>query len=424
MKLLHRTVRGYIIYACLLLLIAIPAFYLVLSRLVQREIDQVLLSHKRDFIKSAANFTSLDDIRHYPLLNEEFFITPVTVLATEDSFYTEHIRTPYEPKPVPVRVVRTGLYIQGQPYELLVKESLLESEDLIKAIIYTQTALIVILLGGLILINRQQSKKIWHPFNDTLQKLKAYEIHQHQKIDLQPSDIIEFEDLRKVVQQLLLKNQQAYQYQKEFTENASHEIQTPLAVIASRLDLLMQTEPLTTEQGNIITEASDATHQLSRLNKNLLLLTKIEHKQFQGTANLQLLPMVEKAIHQLQDLAEEKDITFTIDHTPLALVANAAQMEILLSNLLGNAVKHASGNSVIHVSLADSALTISNAGAPLLQAEKIFERFQRDTGNAAGSGLGLSIVARICDLNGYAVRYAYTDGRHIFRIRFAPQLSA
>ncbi len=418
MRLLSRTVCSFIIYAGLLLLTAIPIFYFVLNRLVIQEIDQVLLSHKYDFTKAAVKFRSLEDIQHYPLLNEEFFVTPAKELITTDSFYSEFIVKPNAKEPIPFRVVRTGMMINGEPFELLVKESLLESKDLIRAIVSTQSVLIAVLLAGLILINRNLSKRLWHPYYTMVQKLKKYDIHNDKPLNLDHSDIIEFEDLRNVIHQLTQHTHQAYISQKEFTENASHEIQTPLAVAASKLDLLMQTDELTSRQAELIGEVSDATHQLSRLNRSLLLLSKMENTQFHEIVTISMRAIVTEVIHQLQDMAQEKQIHLDAHLNDFSITANHAQTEILMINLLGNAIRHSGKKSTVTIKVNGYSLLISNPGKPLNHPGKIFERFQRDVASSTGSGLGLAIVATICKTNHYSLRYEYEEAHHHFQVVF------
>lgn len=418
MRLLDKTVRSYILYSGILLLIAIPVFYFVLSSLVIQEIDEVLLSHKRDFIKSAANFKSLDDIEHYPLLNEEFFITPNDHLITTDSFYTEHIVKPPQTQTIPFRVVKTGMTIQGHPYELLVKESLLESEDLIFTIVYTQTVLIALLLAGLIFINRGLTKKIWRPFYDMLYKLKQYDINNHKNVDLGHSKINEFEDMRQTIVQLLSRNHKVYLSQKEFTENASHEMQTPLAVAAVKLDLLMQTENISKEQADLIEEVINSTHQLSQLNRSLLLLAKIENDQFREITTIPVGKTIRTIAARLQELSTEKELVITEQIEEFELEANVVQIDILLSNLLSNAIRHSAPKSAIVVMVANNGVTISNPGQPLRNPDKIFDRFQRDVTQSSGSGIGLALVSRICELNRYQLSYHYKDAHHYFQIVF------
>lgn len=418
MRLLDRTIRSYILYSCLLLLVAIPVFYIVLSRLVRNEIDDVLLSHKRDFTKASANFTGLKDLEHYPLLNEEFFITPHAELITTDSFYTEYVTRAGEPKPIPFRVVRTGITILGQPYELLVKESLLESEDLIAAIICTQIALITALLAGLILINRGLTRNIWKPFYQILHSLKQYDLEKHGALTLGQSKISEFEDLRQAIQHLLSKNHQTYLSQKEFTANASHEMQTPLAIVNAKLDLLMQTDQITREQASILLEVTDTTNQLSRLSRSLLLLAKIENDQFREVETVDVANVIHKTTEGLQELADEKNLSVTLTVQAHELLADPAQIEILISNLLSNAVRHTSPQGKIHITLSDGVLKVSNTGGPLQHPERIFERFQRDRSHSSGSGLGLSLVSKICERNSYAIAYTYRNDWHHFEVRF------
>ncbi|HTF19482.1 MAG TPA: HAMP domain-containing sensor histidine kinase [Chryseolinea sp.] len=421
MRLLNRTVRSYILYSGLLLLIAIPIFYFVLSRLVRNEVDEVLLSHKKDFIKSSANFNGIEDIQHYPLLNEEFFVTPSKMVTATDSFYTEYIKRLNDSRLIPFRVVKTGIEIQGKPYELLVKESLLESEDLILTIVYTQIALISLLLLGLILIHMNLSRNLWKPFYRNLSALKLYDLEKNKEVAFEQSQIDEFEDLRQVMQQLLHKNQQVYLSQKEFTQNASHEIQTPLAAVNVKLDLLMQTENISKEQADLLLEIADSTHHVSRLTRSLLLLSKIENDQFREIERLDLVTIIQKITHGLDELALERRMTMRLSLQPFEIPADRTRMEILLSNVLNNAIQHSQLEGEIYIELREGTLRISNPGLPLHQPEKIFDRFQRDLSTSAGSGLGLALVSKICALNGYLLAYRFEGARHHFEINFITQ---
>ncbi|MDJ1470330.1 sensor histidine kinase [Xanthocytophaga flava] len=418
MRLLTRTVQSYSIYSGLLLLIAIPVFYLILNQLVIDEIDKVLFSHKRDFAKASVHLRSIEDIQYYPLLNEEFFITPVTHTITLDSFYTELTQKPGIDKPIPFRVMRTGITILGKPYELLVKESLIESKDLIATIIYTQSALIAVLLIGLILINRRQSKKVWRPFYDMLQKLKQYDIHTNEILELSSSEISEFQDMRQAIYQLVGKDRQAFLSQKEFTENASHEIQTPLAVFSSKLDLLMQTHELTSEQAELVHQMSEVTHQLSRLNRNLVLLTKIENAQFYTQKEIPITDLVKRIWGQMESPLHEKEIEADLSLHNFTLMANETMLEVLIVNLLGNAVRYTPQNGTIRIEIENEQFKVQNSGSPLHNPEKIFDRFYRDLSDSSGSGLGLAIVSRICSLHNYTLSYQYANGYHVFQVLF------
>jgi signal transduction histidine kinase len=307
--------------------------------------------------------------------------------------------------------------IQGKSYVLQIQESLVSTTDLVSAIVVIQIVLITVLLVGLILINRKLSKTIWDPFYTILDKLKKYKIEKDMSIELPRSTTAEFRDLSATVSQLVSTSHHVYQSQREFTENASHELQTPLAVIRSKIDMLMQT-PLSEKQSELIHVMQDAAGRMARLNRNLLLLAKIENQQFLEREQVNLVLLVEKLIEQFREQIEQKGLVVeTHQSNALSLLVNRTSMEVLITNLLTNAIRHSPPKSAVHIFYGKNRFSVSNAGEPLLNPEKIFDRFQRAS-SSNGSGIGLAIVKKICDSNGYKAQYQFENGMHVFTINF------
>jgi signal transduction histidine kinase len=278
----------------------------------------------------------------------------------------------------------------------------------------------LLLLAGLLLINRYLSKRIWLPFYTALEKLRHYRVEQHQPLELVWSSINEFRDLNRSLEELTERVHSSYLSQKEFSENASHEIQTPLAIFQSKLELLMQTYPLNEEQAELIGDMANASQRLGKLNKSLILLTRIENLQFAETELILLATVIERNIQQLQPQAEGKHITVRCDiQGNLLLKANRSLLEILVANLLGNAIRHNSHGGVIEVGLVKDKLVIGNTGRPTaLDPQQIFLRFHKESTDAGSIGLGLEIVRQITHLYGWNVEYAFEDGLHTFTVQF------
>jgi signal transduction histidine kinase len=211
-----------------------------------------------------------------------------------------------------------------------------------------------------------------------------------------------------------------YQSQKEFTDNASHEMQTPLAVLQTKLELLMQTQPLTAEQASLISTLADTNSRLAKLNNSLLLLTKIENNQYGDSENINVTEVCNKILSQVSYQAELKDLKITSSfQKPIYVLANKTLVEILISNLLTNAIRYNYRGGSLTITADDDSITIQNTStASMLDATKIFERFHKEKSDPQSIGLGLAIVKRICALYQFTIQYGYEHQLHTFRIQF------
>jgi len=277
-------------------------------------------------------------------------------------------------------------------------------------------------MGGFLWINRSLSKKIWKPFYTALNNMQQYELNKNASPAFLESNTDEFNELNQSLRHLFDRNYKIYLQQKEFTENASHEMQTPLAVFQSKLDLLMQTNPITESQAAIIVDLDNANQRLIRLNKSLLLLSKIENNQYPETDTVDILAITEKIFRQYKLHAETKDITMvtSLNGHP-TIEANATLIEILIGNLVSNAIRHNGRQKKLIVELIDRTLVVKNTGVSYaLDGEKIFQRFQKEnsSGNNESIGLGLAIVKRICDLYACKIIYSFSNGYHHFAVKF------
>jgi signal transduction histidine kinase len=296
---------------------------------------------------------------------------------------------------------------------------MVDTADLVWAIAAIQAGLFSLLLAGLVLINRKLSRTIWDPFQTILDKLKKYQIDKDTSIEIPRSSTAEFRELSVVVSQLVRKNHEAFQSQKEFTENASHELQTPLAICRTKLELLAQTEELTQEQADLVESLFDAMERISRLIKNLLLLSKLDNRQFFVREQVQIEAVVNKCIESFSRQAGDKNLTIKASVEPGACVEiNPVLFEVLISNLISNDLRHTSEGSTIAINATKESIEVSNDGLPFEYPERIFDRFRRESRTSVGNGLGLSIVKKVCDVTDNDVNYSYSSSRHHFKILF------
>lgn len=422
MRLLQVSLRSLLLYSLLLVLISVPISFVSISAILNHEVDETLAVQSEQFLKHVQGFEYLEDLeRDLEVLDQLTYnthIKPAPGELPERKFETVRVYDSLDHEERPYRTLSSVVQIKGKPYRLTISLSLVDNNQLLTAIGLVQSVLIVALAGGLLFINRSLSRRLWKPFYKTLDQLKAYEVDKNETIDAVPTRISEFDDLNKTIGGLTERNRKIFLQQKEFIEDASHELQTPIAVFQAKLDLLMQQPGLSESAADLISRLENTAQRMSRLNKNLLLLSKIDNRQFTQTESLQLNALVREHVEKLRPRAEENNLNLTDSLTPVSLTANRTLIEVLVTNLLHNAILHTTPGGNISVNVYPAVLEVSNTGTPLQSPERIFDRFRKESNSTRGSGLGLAIVKKICESFGYRITYAFENGTHIFKITF------
>ena len=241
------------------------------------------------------------------------------------------------------------------------------------------------------------------------------------KCALEETNINEFAELNSAVDSMTKKASRDYNEIKSFTENASHEIQTPLAIILSKLELLSQSETLKEEQMNIIQTIAETTNRLSKLNQSLILLTKIDNRQFRETTPVDISALIIHHLNNYEELLHAKEIKLAKEIQPGVMVSmNETLAEILIINLLSNAIKHNVEKGIINIKLTSNVLSVSNTGnKPDTPPSVYFERFKKGSDSNESLGLGLSIVKKICEAYSFGVDYNYSEMLHKISINFS-----
>lgn len=274
---------------------------------------------------------------------------------------------------------------------------------------------------ALFITMRLVTKRLWQPFDDTLKKAERFNLAQSDIPLFMETDIHEFARLNRSLKRLMKKDKEIYRIQKEFTENASHELQTPIAIIRSKLDLLMQ-EELTESQARLVADLYGLTMRMGHLNRNLLMLAKIDNAQYTAMKEVNIgsllsdfLPLYDTLLGgtglQMDDRRTDRD---------KKLRANPVLLECLLKNIIVNAIRHSMPGDSVQIVIGDRRLSVSNASADgkPLDTATLFCRFRSGDVQNKGNGLGLAIVKAICDFHGWTVEYRFEAGRHLFIIDF------
>ncbi len=413
MKLINKISR-YFLY--LFIFISIGMFlsiYFITQTAITDEADEQLTKIRDEAIKElkenrAVNFPPFIEI-------EESNDRSVRDIFGDSSFL---LRGANEEEPY--RTLFSIVKVKGRFYQIIVRTSLEEKEEMLYFV--TSVAGIAILLFMILFtfLNRAASKKILKDFHTTLQKLNEFSIDQKEKFVLEKANIEEFNNLNKSLEYLADKAINEYRSLKEFTEELNHEIQTPLAVIKSKLELMLQTENLDKDSYSILDISLKQLSKINRINKSILFLNKLEHKKLFESESVELTGEINNALFSLNDYIIAKNISINkkIDRS-LFLWINQSLLNILIVNLFSNSIRHNIYNGIIEIELIDNELILSNNGKePAYNPEKYFERFYKESELNESIGLGLTIVKKICDNYGINIKYIYDSGFHKISLDF------
>jgi len=429
MRLNNKTIRNYLFYSCLIFLLTIPLFYFAIRSVLLHAVDKSLKSQLKEIRSNLDGIHSQDELAAWSRLDKDIQLEPAGA-PIKDTIYSTTRYSPKHGGQEPYREIAGTITVEGRIYRLVVCSSLIENDDLLGSILLVQSIVLVMLIGGILWINQKISKRLWQPFYVALRNMQQFELNKQTDLPFLSSTTDEFNELNKAIGNLFSRNLEMFQQQKEFTENASHEMQTPLAIYQSKLELLMQTSPLSEEQAGLINVLDDTNRRLIKLNKSLLLLTRIENNQYQSTDEVEIAALSKKLVRQSRIHAEARNITIYEElNAAIRVRANRVLMEVLIGNLLSNAIRYNIDNGVISIRTDRNMLIIENTGTYVpLQSDKIFNRFYKQAGQMSvqgrmdnrgyeeSSGLGLAIVRNICTLYHYTIDYAFIEGRHVFRL--------
>ena len=415
MKLTRYISIRYIGVTVLVMLISIPVFYLVLQNVLTGNIDESLQNQKTLITKKLQNV----DNKNFVILENEIQVTKSSVAIPNEKLFTKEIYNKEEDEKEFFRILQFSVKSNSENYNVQIKESLVESEDLLKIILKLLISILLVLVGTLLFINYNIKQKVWKPFYKTLAELKNFRVDKTGELKLEKSKINELNDLNLSLNELSSTNKKVYQSQKEFTENASHEIQTPLAIVQNNIDLLWQTENISEDQAKLMDEISTATIRMSKLNQALLLLSKIENKQFSETEEVNLNRLAEVFFKNYQEQIKFKELEIKTQFSRFFLVnINSNLAEILVGNLLLNALKYAPKSSTVKVDFTENEMQISNeSDGKCLATNLLFKRFQRQNSQENGTGLGLEIAKQIANSSSLKLTYEFKKNRHFFILK-------
>lgn len=415
MKLLTKTNYYYLVFTSVLLLAGAVMFYIVIRHIIKEEVGEVL-EHELDQYLVKAEKDSAWLTFSKPI---EFEINPSQIMGP-DSFRDTLITSDYNGEQIPYLQLTAYRNVRGSLYQITLRESLIESEDMLLGIFFSVLILFALLFLGLFVLNSQISRFIWKPFHQNLNSIKDFDLNQSNIPAPVQSSTDEFVELNESLQAMMFRMKKDYNSLKEFTENASHETQTPLAIIRANTDALLQSVNEEAHIDNLI-KIEKAVSKLARVNQSLLLLTKIENNQFPEQDSVDILALVEQNLEEMKEYIQDLglEVELTKEEPNPVIRINKLLANSLISNLIGNAIKHNVPGGIIKIMVSHNQLLIENTGKVFNEnPEVLFERFRKGNLSTSSPGLGLSIVKNICDRYGIPIRYQIAESIHRLTLHF------
>jgi signal transduction histidine kinase len=394
--------------------------YLTIKKVIYKQIDNSLITEKtiiEDQIEQTdtipdfeATFGHQIEVKlfNYPVRNNQSIKDTDIYDAKTDAF-------------IPFRYIfYAGNTSEKKGFIITIFQILSEKNELLQDIGIYMLILFFSLLLISILINYLIARELWRPFYNSVKIAGRFDIQSDKPLELPQTDIKEFDQLNRVFDNMTRKMRNDYLNLKEFSENASHEIQTPLAVIRSKTDLLMQQKNLNKESLSLIKSINESTTKLFKLNQGLLLISKIENQVFHEKKMVSLKQITLNGLDNYKEIMQLKKITVEMDANDEALVEmNEVLAEIMISNLLSNAVRFNIDGGFIKCHFDKMFFIMTNAGLPLIiNPEDLFKRFHKSNNNPQSVGLGLSIVKEITKSYGMNISYDCRDSIHEIKLQY------
>lgn len=395
-------------------------FYIVLGKVVDENINDMMNMRKIRIVHFLQNHPVTASL-YSP--DNSFQIIPVSETNKYEKWKDIAKYDIREKEYDHFRILTFTNSVHEKNYQITISQSLLEPEDMVGTILIFMSALFLLILLSLFLLNRWLSRSTWKPFYHSLLLLKAFKTEKDINTNFPSVGVAEFDQLNQTLNEMTSRIKNDFNNLKEFTENASHEIQTPLSIIKSNIELLLQDDNINEQQNSRLKVINNTVNRLSKLTKALLLLSKIENNQFIEQSPIEICSLIKSKLDFMEELFILKQIRINTDfQIPLTISMNPILADILLNNLLSNALKHNIIKGEIKITTSSERLMIQNTGPALsVNPDKLFQRFVKQDNSTESNGLGLAIAAEICKRYDFLLQYRFVDGFHTLELFFSPQ---
>ncbi len=414
MKLQAQYNRISIVSTVLVLLISGAGYYFLLQYVLKEQLDETLRVEEVEILDFIHTKHILPPATTYKDQRIEFKKTDTVLPQT---FRTLTLYNADQKEKELSRQLNFTVEVNGQYYIASVTKSQEATDEIIGVILLITLGLIILLAMLLFFANRFLVTRLWKPFQATLSSIKSFDLNAPSAIKTEKTSLHEFNELNENISMMTEKVVKDYLSLKHFIDHASHEMQTPLAVVNSKLDVLIQDPGLNEKNLQDLQVIYDAVDKMSKLSQSLLLLAKIENNQFSEKQEVDIHSITKNIILELDEWISERSLTISNEINDLKVNMNPQLAKTLISNFIINAIKHSNKQEKILLRSDKNILTISNSGIQALDGDRIFDRFWKSE-YSDGTGLGLAIAKQICDHYGFLIEYEFKEKFHVFSVFF------
>jgi len=411
MKLLTKTSLNFISASVMFFLVGSIVMYFSVRNIVAEDLQNRLLEQQNEFFNTASQ-NKLEDLASEVIFIEKYqkelehsFSDTVLIVNKKYMLY---------------RKLQFSYLHNEQHYKVSILQLQSQSDKLFKKIVIMNVGFAMLFFLIVFFVNRQSIKNSLKVFYSTINKLEDFQVNKAQELTLDTAEVDEVKKLNVVFERMSEQIRKDFEAQKEYTENVAHELQTPLAIISSKADELMQADNLTKEQMEQLALLLETTNRLSKINQSLIFLTKIDNRFYTEGATFSLNELIKEKLVLFETAIEDKNLKLALDLKDAThIYMDPYLAETLVVNLLKNAIVHNEKGGELSIKLENKCLIITNSGTALTFSESdIFKRFSRSEHSKKSLGIGLSIVKRICELYGFNIEYRFQEN-HIFAIKFS-----
>lgn len=333
-------------------------------------------------------------------------------------FEDKQVFIPEKQETEPARILRMTFHDNdGNCYLLTVSTPTFERDDLFFAVFCHLAVLYAILMITVLAVTALVFNYSMRPLYKLLGWLDKYKPGNGVEDLPVETDTTEFKKLTESAKSTIDRAEKYFERQKHFIGNASHELQTPLAVLGTRIEWLIDNTRLTEEQFAELAKMRQSIHRLSRLNRTLLLISKIENAQFSERRDVDIVGIINNELDIYREIYAHKQIECRTELPAHFVVSmDDSLAATMVTNLIKNAYLHTAEGGIIEISIWDRVLEVKNSGESGLDTARLFDRFYT-SGKSGSTGLGLALVKSIADFYRFGISYSFSNGRHCFSVR-------
>lgn len=411
MKLLTKINRSYIQYGLIVFLIADFVIIVMSNFIIKEEIDEQLYLKSKGIEETIRKYKNFRNIYPTDMVTSIGYFDIKGSTLKDTSIYEVN-----DDEMTPFREFTTYQSIEGKHYKITTRQMLMEFDDIFGLYATLISLVLLLIFVALLLFTRRLNISLWKTFYTNIEKIKSYSFTPPSKLDLATTGIDEFDELNKVLSMMSGRLEKDYTATKEFSANAAHELQTPLAIIRNKCENLFSDSNLDEKTIETIREIYLSTDKLSGITKALLLLAKIDHGQFNENEMVSLNEIFKYWINSFQDVIQDRNLNVSISATGnCQMLIDKRLANLLIQNIFVNSIKHSTNGDQISVILTNDYFTIANMGEVAInQPDMIFNRFYKESQNNGSTGIGLAIVKKIADHYKIEIEYSFKDFKHLF----------